>query len=239
MKIGIAFAALALLGACAPLQEIERVSEVDPKMAESFASTKSIVYQRSVVRNNRGEGVVTVQGGLACVAQAQATARSEQYAATDQEYENAFQEEFARAGYRVARTVGSGDLFTDKKDIAADFRIAGVVTKPKMNVCFPMLGFGNITSGKGEASLTVEWQVWSNAQKAVVYTTTQKGYAKLDSSISGPARELWSAAFARAVRGLLADERFIAILNGAETRPIVSSSGVLSPAVSVATLPKN
>lgn len=225
MKITKAVMALSLLSACAPVQQIERVPDVDPRMAESFASTKSIVYQRSIVRNTRGEGVITVQGGLACVPHAEATARSEQFAWTDQEYENAFQEEFARAGYRVARTVGSGDLFTDKKDIPADFRIAGIVTRPKMNVCFPMAGFGNITSGKGEASLTVEWQVWSNAQNAVVYTSTQKGYAKLDTSVAGPARELWTAAFARAVRGLLADDQFVAILNGATTRPIVSGAG--------------
>jgi serine protease Do len=214
--------ALSLLSACAPMQQIERVGEVDPKMADSFASTKSIVYQRSIVRNNRGEGIVTVQGGLACVPHVEATAQSEQYALTDQELENAFQEEFARAGYRIAKTVGSGDLFTDKKDIAADFRIAGVVTRPKMNVCFPMAGFGNLTTGKGEASLTVEWQVWSNAQNAVVYTSVQKGYAKLDSTVAGPARTLWSAAFARAVRGLLTDEQFVAILNGASTRPVVT-----------------
>lgn len=217
-----ALLALSLLSACAPMQQIERVGEVDPKMADTFASTKSIVYQRSIVRNNRGEGVITVQGGLACVPHVEATAGTEQYAWNDQELENAFQEEFARAGYRIARTVGSGDLFTDKKDIAADYRIAGVVTRPKMNVCFPMAGFGNFTTGKGEASLTVEWQVWSNAQNSVVYTSVQKGYAKIDSSLASPARTLWTNAFARAARGLLADEQFLAILNGAPTRPIVT-----------------
>jgi serine protease Do len=229
MKILVACAAFALLGACAPNQEIERVPEVDAKMADTFASTKSIVYQRAIVRNNRGEGVVTVQGGLACVPHVEGTARSEQFAATDQEYENTFQDEFAKAGYRIARTVGSGDLFSDKKDIPADFRIAGVITKPKMNVCFPFAGFGNFRSGRGEASMTVEWQVWSNTQKAVVYTSVQKGYMKLDSSIASPGRELSGGAFARAVRGLLADEQFIAIVNGGETKPIVSAGGTTAP----------
>src|SRR5262249_27320435 len=154
-------------------------------------------YERAIVRGNRGEGVVTLEEGLACIPKAEFTSRSGQYAATDQELENAFQEEFARAGYRVAQTVGSGDLFTDKKDIPADFRIAAVVTKTKMNVCFPLAGLGNVTSGKGEASLSAEWQVYSNAQKAVVYTSVQPGYAKLDSSTSGPSRELWRNAFAR------------------------------------------
>jgi len=221
MKIHLWVAAFALLGACAPMQEIERVSDVDPPVAGAFAQTKSFVYERAIVRGERGDATVTVQGGLACVPHGQGFARSGQYAATDQEYENAFQEEFARAGYRIARTVGSGDLFTDKKDISADFRIAGVVTRPRMNVCFPLAGFGNFTNGKGEASLTVEWQVYSNAQRAVVYTSVQKGYAKIDSSVIGPSRELWREAFARAVRGLLADPGFVAIANGAPTAPIV------------------
>ncbi|MBN9514483.1 MAG: hypothetical protein J0H97_13845 [Alphaproteobacteria bacterium] len=223
MKILVVAASLMLMGACAPMQQIERVPEVDPKMAESFAQTKSFVYERAIVRGERGEGVVTVQGGLACVPHAQGLAQSEQYAATNQAFENAFQEEFARAGYRIAKTVGSGDLFTDKKDIAADFRIAGVVTKLKMNVCFPMAGFGNFTTGKGEASLTVEWQVYSNATKSVVYTSVQKGYAIISSSVANPVNELWREAFARAVRGLLADDRFVAIANGATVTPIVNA----------------
>ena len=85
MKTWMMLAVCGLLGACAPLQQIERVPDVDPHMADSFASTKAIVYERSIVRGNRGEGVVTVQGGLACVPKVEATQRSEQYAATNQE----------------------------------------------------------------------------------------------------------------------------------------------------------
>jgi serine protease Do len=215
----VALAVAGLSGACAPMQDIDRVPEVNPTMAETFAQTKSFVYERSIVRGERGEPTVTVEAGLACVPHAQGFAKSGQYAATNQEYENAFQEELARVGYRVAQTVGGGDLFTDKKDIAADYRVAGVVSRPRMNVCFPLAGFGNFTSGKGEASLTVEWQLYSNAQKSVVYSTTQKGYAKLDSSVAGPVSELWREAFARAVRGLLADQGFVSMANGVTAPP--------------------
>src|SRR5258708_3228864 len=120
-----AIAMLAMAAGCAPLQDIEGGPEVSVKPAEAFAQSKSFIYERSIVGRDRGEAVVTLQAGLACVPHVQGSARSGQYAATDQEYENVFQEEFAAAGYRIARTVGSGDLFTDKKDIAADYRIAG------------------------------------------------------------------------------------------------------------------
>ena len=61
MKVLLVAVSLMLMGACAPMQQIERVPEVDPKMAESFAQTKSFVYERAIVRGERGEGVVTVQ----------------------------------------------------------------------------------------------------------------------------------------------------------------------------------
>lgn len=215
-----------LAAACAPVQQIERVPDVTPPMASAFATSKSTVYERSIVRSTVGEGIVTLQTGLACVANSQATATSEQRAVVDQDYENVFQEEFAKAGYRIARTVGSGDLFTDKKQIPSDFRIAGVVTKQKMNIC------NSVAGTKGEASLTVEWQVWDNSKGAVVYVTKQPGYASREWSnqpFPAVSKQIWLATFARAVRGLLADDGFLALLGGAPTTPVVNpSSGARS-----------
>lgn len=221
MRVLFAMSACVLLCACAPVQQIERVPEVNVRTTDAFAQTKSFLYERSIRRGNVGDSTMTIEGGLACVPHVEAKATSSQNALTDQDYENIFQEEFEHAGIRIARTVGSGDLFTDKKDIPADYRIAGVITRPKMNVCFPMAGFGNYTSGKGEASMTVEWQVYSNQQRAVVYSTTQKGYAKLENSTANPGRELWHQAFARAVRGLLVDGGFLGLVS-AGSGPVAS-----------------
>ena len=207
-----------LASACAPVQQIVRVPEVTPPMATTFAASKSTVYQRSIIRSTIGESVITLQTGLACVGRAESTAASEQQAVVDQDYENAFQNEFAKAGYRVAKTVGSGDLFTDKKDITSDFRVAGVVSKRKMNIC------NSIAGTKGEASLTVEWQVFDNSKNAVVYVTTQNGYGISDwNSQPFPtvAKQIWLAAFSRAVRGLLTDDGFLALLGGGVTTPVV------------------
>jgi hypothetical protein len=207
-----------LATACAPVQEIERVPDVTPAMASTFAASKSTVYERSIIKSTVGESLVTLQTGLACVANSQATATSQQQAVVDQDFENVFQDEFAKSGYRIAKTVGSGDLFTDKKQIPADFRIAGVISRRKMNIC------NSVAGTKGEASLTVEWQVWDNSKNAVVYVTTHKGYA-IESYSTQPfltvAKHIWLAAFARAVRGLLADDGFLALLGGAPTTPVV------------------
>lgn len=211
-----------LLGsACAPAQQIDRVADITPPKASAVAASKSTVYERTIVKSVVGEHVATLQSGLACIGSLEGAARYSQQTLYDQEYENAFEEEFAKAGYRIVNTVGSGDLFTGKKQIPSDLHIAGVITKRKMNICSAILGT------KGEASLTVEWQVWDNAKKAVVYVTTQKGYAINGwtfETISVVGDRMWINAFSRAVRGLLADDGFQALMNGAPTTPVVRQS---------------
>lgn len=216
-----------LLGsACAPAQQIERVADITPPKASAVAASKSTVYERSVIRSSVGERVATLQYGLACIGNLEGAEQYSQQTLYDQEYENAFQEEFAKAGYRIVNTAGSADLFTGKKQIPSDFHIAGVITKRKMNICSAILGT------KGEASLTVEWQVWDNSKKAVVYVTTQKGYAINGwtyETISIVGDRMWINAFSGAVRRLLADEGFRALMNGAPTTPVVrQSEGVRS-----------
>lgn len=210
----IVLAIVALSTACAKMQEIERVAPAQAQAASGLGKTKTFVYEKAVVRSTAGTSALTLQAGLACVPQAEGVTSDNNYVENNALLENVFKDEFARAGYATLGTVSSGDLFGDKRDLAADYRVAAVVTKPKMNVCLPMAGFGK-TEGHGEASLTVEWQLYSNQQKAVVYNTEQKGYAKITSSVPQPIRALWSEAYANTVRGLLADPGFIAVVNGA------------------------
>lgn len=210
----IVLAIVALSTACAKMQEIERVAPAQAQAANGLGKTKTFVYEKAVVRSTAGTSALTLQAGLACVPQAEGVTSDNNYVENNALLENVFKDEFARAGYATLGTVSSGDLFGDKRDLAADYRVAAVVTKPKMNVCLPMAGFGK-TEGHGEASLTVEWQLYSNQQKAVVYNTEQKGYAKITSSVPQPIRALWSEAYANTVRGQLADPGFIAVVNGA------------------------
>ena len=198
--------------ACAKMQEIERVAPAQVQGASAVGKTKAFVYEKAVVKNPAGSSVITVQAGVACIPHTEGVSRDAEYVEASTILETVFKEEFDSAGYNTIGTASSGDMFTDKRDLPADFRIGAVVTKPKMNVCLPLIGFG-VTSGRGEASRTVEWQIYSPSQRAVVYTTEQKGYAKLDSSVPQPTRALWRAAFATSVRGLLADPGFIALVN--------------------------
>jgi hypothetical protein len=179
-----------------------------------MGKTKSFVYEKTVVRSTAGTSAMTLQVGLTCMPRSEGVTSADNYIENSSLLEAVFKEEFERAGYTTLGTVTKGDLFGDKRDLAADYRVAALVTKPKMNVCIPLAQWGK-SDGYGEASLTVEWQVYASLQKAVVYTTQQKGYAKIDSSVAQPIDALWRAAYANAVRGLLADPGFIALINGA------------------------
>ena len=216
MRVGTlaALAAVALSTACAKMQEIERVAPGQAQAAAGMGKTKTFVYEQTVVRSTAGTSAVTLQVGLTCMPRSEGVTSGDNYIENNSLLETVFKEEFERAGYTTLGTVTKGDLFGDKRDLAADYRVAALVTKPKMNVCIPLAQWGK-TDGYGEASLTVEWQVYSSLQKAVVYTTQQKGYAKIDSSVAQPMTALWREAYANAVRGLLADPGFIAVINGA------------------------
>jgi hypothetical protein len=210
IRILIALAAAALSTACAKMQEIERVAPTQAQAASGLGKTKTFAYEKTVLRTTPGTSTMTIQVGLTCVPRAEAVTSQDNYSETSTILQDAIRQEFERAGYSTVGMAPGGALFTDNR--AADYRIAAVVTRPKMNVCVPLAAYSK-DEGYGEASLTIEWQIYSNAQNAVVFTSQQKGYVKIESSVPRPIGALWSGAYASAVRGLLADPGFIALVN--------------------------
>lgn len=211
----VALAVAALSTACAKMQEIERVAPTQAQAASGLGKTRTFAYEKTVLRATPGTPVMTIQTGLACVPRAEAVTSQDNYSETSTILQDAIRQEFERAGYTTVGMAPGGALFTDNR--VADYRIAAIVTRPKMNVCVPLAAYSK-DEGYGEASLTIEWQIYSNAQNAVVFTSQQKGYAKIESSVPRPIRALWSEAYASAVRGLLADPGFIALVNSGRAR---------------------
>lgn len=209
-KTAIMIAAL-MLAACATPQTIDRTANTDIKIADAAATNLQFAYQRLIADPDRATPFATVKVGLACVPRTQMGWNTNNSLVNDQEFERIVHDEFKAAGYRMAGAPNTGDLFNERRPTGADFRIAGVMSKMKMNVCFPLAGFGDAYRGTGEASLAVEWQIYSEKTKAVVYRTSQTGFAAIDSSTPGVAKELIQRAFIQAVRGLLVDPGFRAV----------------------------
>ncbi len=207
----VMLAALAAIGACTQVQEIERTGDVPLVLADTAGQARTVTYQ---VPDPSSDGMtprITVLRGTACQLGSQRATRTSLFTISNRDYANVFQDEFRRAGYRALDAAAAGTP-GDARGVAADFRIIGVMSNVRANVCLPAVDLGNLYDGKGEASMTVRWEVHAAAGKSVVYTTTQRGYAKVDDPIPAAPRELLRAAFARAIHGLLADEGFRAAM---------------------------
>lgn len=214
MKPGVAVAVcvLSLTAACNTAPKLQSMPDVSPGPTSPAAQSKSVFYEQAIDKG-RGAELVTVASGLACVGNSRPHASSQRFAATDPLLANVFREEFTKAGYRNVQ-VGDGMSTGGASTGSSDYRVVAVVTQSAMSVCYPNVNRGNWGDGTGEATVTVDWQVFARGQRAVGYTTTQRGYSQITSTTLGVNRILWQQAFARSVRGLLADQGFVAFVSG-------------------------
>lgn len=210
-RIAVMIALLVSVAACNTAPKLESMPDVAPKSATSVAQTRSFFYQQAVDKG-QGAQLVTVASGLACVGNSREHAAGQRFAPTDPLLANILQQDFAKAGYRNVRS-GDGSDTANTSMAAADYRIVAVVTHSAMSVCYPNVNRNNWADGTGEATLTIEWQVFARGQSTPGYTTTQRGYATITSSTLGVYRSLWQLAFGRSVRGLLNDEGFVAFVS--------------------------
>lgn len=212
MKPIVAVALLALTAACNTAPKLQGMPDVVPGPAGPAAQARSFFYEQAIDKG-QGAELVTVASGLACVGNSRGHASSQQFAPTDPLLAASFRQEFIKAGYRnVQASEGS---VTASASGAADYRIVAVITQSAMSVCYPNVNRGNWADGTGQAMLMVDWQVFVRGQRAAGYTTAQRGYSEITSSTFGVSRVLWQSAFARSVRGLLADPGFVAFVSGA------------------------
>jgi S1-C subfamily serine protease len=168
--------------------------------------SRPIQFKKIVVKLDRGEDIGSIQSGLLCVPQADLIWRGGKIDVSNDDFTEVFREELTKANYEV---IGSTDeLFEDPSDWKAEYLIAGLVNEMQANICFPWGGFGNWTSGKGEAYMKVNWQIYSRLNRKVVYETTTEGSSKVDdSSATGPA-DVFLNAFSIATKNLLSDKGF-------------------------------
>ena len=216
MKRGVAalFLAMAVLGGCStPFKDKGRLPEIPIAAAPPGAAGKIFVYER--VGNQGTDLDVMVLHGLACVesaAERAATyAKGLGFVSSEPGLARSVQEQFAQAGYGEVR-IPEPDGTPQR--IAGAWRITGTVTQTDMRICFHGTGKGNYGDGKGQATVTVEWRIITPGRDAPVYTTSQPGFGEVLNTTSGAARILWQQAFARSVRGLLADPGFRTFVAG-------------------------
>jgi S1-C subfamily serine protease len=118
-------------------------------------------------------------------------------------YSPAFKTELERAGYKV---VTDGDNLFDSESGAADYVVAAVISDEHVKACLRRPGLLNEESLgeiKGEASMTVDWQIYSPIKKQVVARLSTSGTGKLDEPVQGGIQQLAVAAFVENLRALV------------------------------------
>jgi S1-C subfamily serine protease len=122
-------------------------------------------------------------------------------------YAAPFKAELERAGFKVI-TPGQDNLF-DYEAGAADYEAAAVISDARIEGCVSNGElFTERGSVRGNASLTVDWQVYSRIKKQVVARASTMGTARIGRNVPGGAARLMVEAFTANVRELAANAEF-------------------------------
>lgn len=216
-KIVLVIGVSLFLAGCAGTSAV--IKPVEDKQVENLKASdtaKPIQFTKVVVKLKRGEHVGAMQVGLICVPQGDLNWKGGRITVDSDEFTEAFKEELEKYSFK---TVGDTNaLFEDPSTWKSEILVAGLIKELKANVCYPMAGFGNFNSSKGEAFIKVDWQIYSKLDRAVVHTVTTEGSSKLKESTSGGDTIAVLNAFAQASRNLLADNKFRDLVSrGGET----------------------
>lgn len=197
-----------LASGCASSMHVPEVADEPPNIIMENADVRPMAFHKGVVKINRGQQIGMMQIGLLCVpnSRGQITWKGGKIDFTDDEMIEIFRDELKKENFPVVGDTSA--LFEDVNKTSAELLVAALIKDIKMNVCYPMAGFGNFSDAKGEAYMEVEWQVYSSLDRKTVHKTVTKGGSKLESARSTGAQDILYDAFAQATRNLMADNKF-------------------------------
>lgn len=197
-------AALILLTGCAT-----KVQQADVRQAKEIprgADAKPIQFKKVVVKLRRGEPIGESSVGLACLPTGTVEWKGGRVNITDDEFTEAFREELQKYNYPVVGDPNA--LFDDPSAWKAELLVAGQISKLQISACYPMAGFGNWRESKGGAYVRVNWQVYGQLERRVVYETSTEGSYESETAASFGIEKSLTNAFSIAVQNLLADPKF-------------------------------
>jgi S1-C subfamily serine protease len=213
---------------CASGVRVKSVAQLEPLPARRSSGTRVVELRKLVIRVPVGGSVGALRSGLGCVRLAPLTAVAGRAFLGEGELAEVFRSEFSSVGYAVADDRNA--LFEEASEARPDYLIGGIVHDVRANLCSHGPGFGTTERAKGEASLAVDWQVFSLRTRKVEFSATSVGAARLERALDSGGFEVFQQAFRVAARNLLANPRLREVLEGpsaaegksvAEEEPIV------------------
>jgi S1-C subfamily serine protease len=199
-----------ILSACGTKSVIKNVEDRDVKQLQGNEKSKPIQFSKVVIKLKRGEHVGQFQAGVLCLGRGDIYWKGGRLTVDSEEFTDTFKDELEKNGFK---TVGDANaLFDDASTWKSEVLVAGLVKDLRVNICYPMTGFSDPSSSKGEAFLKVDWQIYSKLDRSVVYSVSSEGSGKQNESMVGGDNMAVLNAFSQATRNLLADEEFRSIV---------------------------
>lgn len=194
--------------------DVPKVAEPPVIPVEHPEQARPLQFKGIVIKLRLGTVVGELQESGFCRKVRDLVWRGDQSAVDDSELHDVFRQELTAAGYRV---VGDPDaVFEDTSGSEAEYLVAGLIKQMHANVCHVHAGLFNAEGWTGDASLSVEWQVYSHLDRKVVYQHTTQGSAEITEWRANGDKDVVNEAFAQATRGLLADRAFYQLIAGSD-----------------------
>jgi serine protease Do len=185
---------------------VPKAVEQEAYVVPTGVDAKPIQFRKVVVKLRRGQEMGQSQIGLFCMPSSPIEWRGGRVNITDEEFTDAFREELSKYNYPIVGDPNA--LFDDPSTWKAELLVAGLINEIKLSACYPMAGFGNYRDSKGSAFIRVNWQIYGQLERKVVFEATTEGsYEAKESTASGIEKAMTNA-FAMATQNLLANEKF-------------------------------
>lgn len=206
--IGVTLACL--LVACST--SVQKVPVATALNAPPDAGIKVIQFRRIADALPKGDPIGKSRFGVLCIPGKPFAWRDGRVNVNDDEFAESFRQVVEKA--KFATVVESNALPDVTVNPRAGLLVSGQVVNVYLDACSPWSDFGNWRDARGGAYVKVQWQVYSVAQKKVIYETATEGSYQTDDSVAGGVTELIRSAFSSATQNLLADAAFYRTVHG-------------------------
>ncbi len=174
---------------------------------------KTVALTRIVIKLPAGSQAIALQRGMFCTPSGGVTSDGSQSEFKVAALLDTFRQVFTEAGLHPEQ---EASLFDPAGASPSEYALAGVVVDQKYTVCIPDASLANNNKMKGDASATVEWQLYSRLEKQVVArATTTAGYSTKGEVEPGGLAIFFNNVFAANFKQLAQDPAIRKALNGA------------------------
>jgi serine protease Do len=171
--------------------------------------TSAVEFRKFLIKLPDDHVIGSLQIGKECTGREPLTWKIGPQSTVTQDFGALLLEEISTAGYSV--TGNRESLFDDVHEKKADYVVAGVIRDVHANVCYASPKKSVATA---EASLAIDWQVYSYRTRDVAFRVTTEGSSLMLRPQVEPGADAISRAFVAAARNLLAEPHFHELLAG-------------------------